>query len=412
MIPHDLAAEAALIGDLINLPGRIEETAAKVAPSDFYKPEHGRVFAAIVRLHDQGEKVTAVSLVDELRREGSADSDTPNVVMNLVGQGSGGYRRYADIVIGHALRRKVIAAASGLLEAAQSGKGDATSLLEDAAAAFAAIDVPNTDLPGDFHDFDHFLDRGVEHRAPWVIPGLLRQDWRAIIVAAEGAGKSVVLRSFALMAAQGIHPFNQADIDRVRTLLVDLENPDDAIVQSCSPIREQTRRMGRYQPGRAWLWHRPGGINIRNRADRATFDAILSACKPDLVCMGPLYKLYRRNPNETDEQAAEGCQQALDDLRTRHRFALFMEHHAPKGHLGTRDMTPYGSSYWLRWPEVGIGMEPSKAEPGWLDLKRWRGDRLPSSWPERIQRDPQRMWPWVGKWPAGQRYDDYLEETA
>jgi hypothetical protein len=391
-IPHDLDAEQALLGDLLALPNRISEVAATVAASDFYKPQHGYVYAAILDLSDAGQRVDAYTVVDQMRRSGTATDDTARFVGELASAGAGGYRRYAEIVAGHALRRKVLSACAELVDEARRGVGDAADLLDKARDLLAGIDVPAGDLPADFHDFDTWLDRGIESRSPWVIPGLLRQDWRAILVAGEGVGKSVVLRSFALMAAQGVHPFAHTKFDRARTLLVDLENPDDALAASCAPIREQARRIGVYEPGRAWLWHRPGGINIRSRSDRATFDAILTAAKPDLVCMGPLYKLYRRNGSESDEQAAEACQQALDDLRTRHKFALLMEHHAPKGLAGNRDMTPYGSSYWLRWPEIGIGLVP---EDGKLMLKRWRGDRLPTSWPEWIARD--HGWPWRGR---------------
>jgi hypothetical protein len=404
--PNDLDAERALLGDLLGLPDRVAEVADRLTPEDFFHVAHGRVYAAIRTLHDHGERVDPYTTVDQMRRDGTF-GDPRELVAGLMLCGSGAYRRYTDIVVGHAIRRKVIAAAAELIEAAGSSKGDAAGLLDEAHSLFGRIDVPAEHLPVDFYDFDTFLDRGVEHRAPWVVPGMLRRDWRAIVVAGEGVGKSMILRSFALMAAAGVHPFAHAEVRKTRTLLVDLENPDDALVSSCAPIRERARRIGRHEPGRAWLWHRPGGINIRTRADRATFDAILTACKPELVCVGPLYKLYRRDRNESDEQAAEACQQSLDDLRTRHRFALFMEHHAPKGQPGARDMTPYGSSYWLRWPELGFGLEAS--EQG-LRLKRWRGDRLPSNWPVTITRDI--TWPWVGTWQAGTRFDDGLDEGA
>jgi hypothetical protein len=400
--PCDLDAERALLGDLLTLPHRIAEIRDRVAASDFINPDHAAVFGAVQGLHDTGQKVDVYTVAAELR--GVVD-DPKSLLLGLSKHGAGGFKRYADIVVGHSVRRKVIAVCGEVYEWARADVGDPLDLLDRARGLFSTIDTPTADLPGDFYGFDEFLDRGVEARSPWVVQGLLRRDWRALLVAGEGAGKSVIQRSFALMCASGVHPFAHVEIPKVRTLLVDLENPDDAILGSCLPIREQARRIGRYEPGRAWLWHRPGGINIRSRGDRSTFDAILTAAQPELVCVGPLYKLYRRERNETDEQAAEACQQALDDLRTRHRFGLLVEHHAPKGHAGVREMTPYGSSYWLRWPELGFGLVP---ENGRLMLKRWRGDRLPSAWPESICRDDAGPWPFVGTWPRGSRYDDHV----
>src|SRR5690606_19978943 len=108
-----------------------------------------------------------------------------------------------------------------------------------------------------------------------------------------------------------------------------LENPDDAITGSCRKIRA-TIDQDDYEPGRAWIWHRPGGFDLRSRALRAEFEANLALVRPDLVCLGPLYKAYQRKANEQDEQASAEVQATLDDLRTRYGFALLLEHHAPQ----------------------------------------------------------------------------------
>ena len=185
-----------------------------------------------------------------------------------------------------------------------------------------------------------------------------------MIVAPEGVGKSFVLRAFAIGAASGVHPFGVPGVfEPVRTLLVDLENPPDAIDESCEPIKAQARRLGDYEPQRMHLWHRPGGIDIRRRADRAAFEAVLSHARPDVVCLGPLYKVFHRTKGEDSEIAAEEVQQILDDLRTRFSFALVMEHHAPKG-MGAahRELAPFGSQRWMAWPELGVTLAP---ENGW-----------------------------------------------
>ena len=108
----------------------------------------------------------------------------------------------------------------------------------------------------------------------------------------------------------------------------------------------------------------------------------------------------RRRPGESYEDAAEGVQQVLDDLRTRFGFALVLEHHAPKGEGSSREMAPFGSQRWLAWPELGLGLRSEK--DGSLRVERFRGDRMASSWPDKLERGGN-AWPFVGVWRQGLR---------
>ena len=226
-----------------------------------------------------------------------------------------------------------------------------------------------------------------------------------MVVAPEGVGKSVASRQVAIAAAHGVHPFAHSAIPPVRTLIVDLENPDDAIADTCKPITEKARSAGSYDSQRAWLWRRPDGINLRARRDRAAFSKILDLVQPDLVCLGPMYKAYRATARENDELAAGEVQDVLDDLRTRYGFALLLEHHAPKGSgLTGRDLVPHGSALWLRWPELGIKLIPGDGDQTprtSLSLGRFRLDRMRNSWPDRIDRGGTGRWPWIGYWANG-----------
>ncbi len=151
----------------------------------------------------------------------------------------------------------------------------------------------------------------------------------------------------------------------------------------------------------AHLWTRPGGIDLRARKDRNEFVAVLNRTRPDLVCLGPVYKSYRVKAKETDEQVAAEVQAILDDLRTRFEFALFIEHHAPHGDSSSRNVRPFGSSLWLRWPEFGLALRQNREMPKSLDVGRWRGDRVqPNGWPDRLDRQGHGF-PWVGWWRHG-----------
>lgn len=211
---------------------------------------------------------------------------------------------------------------------------------------------------------------------------------------------TTMARQIATAASSGIHPFMTSDpMEPIPTLMIDLENPADA-------INETGRRM-RAAAGTAWgrqrvsLWHRPGGINIRRRQDRGELEAILKRTRPALVTIGPLYKLYVTAARESDEQVAAEVQGILDDLRTRFDFALLLEHHAPKADGSQRPMSPYGSSLWLRWPELGLKLTPCPNGDGKPSKTRfkvgtWRDHRVRNRWPDRIEHG--QVWPWIGEW--------------
>lgn len=132
-------------------------------------------------------------------------------------------------------------------------------------------------------------------------------------------------------------------------------------------------------------WQELVRLDLLDSADRRRFDRMLDAARPDLVVLGPLYKLASGDP--TDERTARSVASVLDAARETHGFALLLEAHSPYGGNGaTRPTRPYGASLWSRWPEFGLYLGPTGA------LEHWRGARDERSWPKRLQRGG--VWPW------------------
>lgn len=405
VLPSNLQAEESLLGALMLSPKAIEDTIDLLTPDDFYKPAHAHIFDAVRQLHGAGQPADPVTLADYLRRRDLLDIvGGPAALVGLQAgtPATSNAPRYARIIEEHAVLRRVIKAASETMADAYELPDDVGEMVMAARERFNTLEVETTAfLPLGLSTLDDFLDRPEEEHEPWTIPGMLRRNWRVMIIAGEGAGKSVLLRQIAISAAAGLHPLTHRPCPPVRSLVVDIENPDEAIEEVCGPMRSTVEQLDDWDPDRCWLWRQSSGINLRSRRDRVEFEAVLRAARPDVVCIGPIYKAYLSRGKDDEENATRETISVLDDLRVRHSFGLIMEHHAPKGEAGhKRDLRPHGSVLWQRWPELGFTLVPTKESDGILRLGRFRGDRVKHSWPQKIDRTGG-AWPWGGTWPSG-----------
>ena len=104
--------------------------------------------------------------------------------------------------------------------------------------------------------------------------------------------------------------------------------------------------------------------------------------------MGPLYKAYIDPGGRTSDAIAVEIARYLDSLRVTYKCAMWFEHHAPLGTtMATRDLRPFGSSVWSRWPEFGISMSPvPTGAPFTYEVRHFRGARDQRKWPTLLRR--------------------------
>jgi 5S rRNA maturation endonuclease (ribonuclease M5) len=264
------------------------------------------------------------------------------------------------------------------------------------------------DLAPDLWEFLAVADEARD----WVVPGLLERGDRLVWTGFEGLGKSMFIRQLAVTVSAGMHPFTFENITPQRVLLIDCENSERQSRRKFRPLADASVRVGRRVPdGALRLIHRPEGIDLTRADDRAWLLERVTAHQPDLLMVGPFYRLHAANINE--ETAARTTVAALDMARTAVDCALVVEAHAGHGEHGAkRSVRPLGSSLLLRWPEFGYGIapdgEPVEGKQMRVKVLPWRGDRDERAWPGELEwGDP---WPWKPAVPKAVR--ELLERRA
>jgi replicative DNA helicase len=134
--PHNLNAEESLLGALLlsrDVVDQISELGVLV--EHFYKPSHQHIYAAIRGLTFGGHPVDAVTVADELRRNGLLDEiGGPQTLLELQNAtpAISNASRYAKIVQDTAMLRKLIGVASEIAEIAFLEPDDVTKALDEA----------------------------------------------------------------------------------------------------------------------------------------------------------------------------------------------------------------------------------------------------------------------------------------
>ena len=238
----------------------------------------------------------------------------------------------------------------------------------------------------------------------FVIDGTLARRERLVLVGLEGSGKSELCRQIAVCTAAGLHPFRGTRMEGRRVLFIDAENHPNQTVDSwanlvglcaahASPVEEgmltvlqewdAEHDMTR-DAGRAWLRERVYGY------------------RPDLVILGPLTNLVFKDLS--DYETVHRLRQTINSIRDVCGSAIIMEHHAPLRGGGdkVREVRPYGSGLFLKWPDFGYSMTPTD-ETGTYEWRRTRGDRVRGRhWPDCIREgNPSTMeFPWMEAEPV------------
>jgi hypothetical protein len=398
---YDTMAERALIASALHDFNAAAGAFLSVPPSAYFVPKHEVLTAVMRDMAAKRQTIEAVTVVSEIMDRGLI-TKVPATYVHKILAGfwqTDNAMEYASRVLELYGRRFLTIGLARHLQALdadwETGEetttvadtiGQVRTILDEALkyAAGASMAAPVT--------LAEFLEQ--EDTYNWLIPGLMERGDRLVLTGEEGFGKSEMTYQMAMCLAGGVHPFLGEVFEEKRVLMIDCENS-----------RQQTRRRTRRiraavdqvrvdcgAPAVTWeknlfLEHRMSGLDLTDGADQAWLENLIAEVGPDLVSVGPLYKLHKGDINSGE--LARKMLDVIDQLRERHGFAFMSEAHPAKseGSDGKRKMAPEGSSLFMRWPEFGFGMRRNKEDPqGTADVISWRGQREERDWPATLVR--------------------------
>lgn len=387
-------AERAVIGAIL-LDFRAYRFAAEVvAAEDFAALQFEQVFAGIGQMIAGRQPVDVITVGGKLAEWGVKGLTAADLHM-LVEQTphAGSVASYAAQVHSEAVRRAIRVAGQHALQGADSTEFVPGEVLARTIAEFQQIrsttagdNLAAKTLREVFAEVDEY---------DWVIPSLLERRDRLILTGAEGAGKSTFVRQLAILSASGVHPTTFEPIDPVRVLVVDAENSEQQWRRAARGIAFMAGRRGSANPADTVNLSCAPRLDLTRDAHLGQVHRLIDQCEPDVLFIGPLYRLTPRAINSDDDAAP--LLAALDTIRDR-GVALVMEAHA--GHAvgfgGERDLRPRGSAALMGWPEFGMGIRADREDPDLMfNVVRWRGDRDKRDWPRKMRRGVEGEFPWV-----------------
>ena len=207
--PRDEGAEKMVLGSIISSRPAADDVAPLVEAGDFHIEQHGRIFEAVMALHNAGSPVDVITVADELNKAGDLQrcgghAYLHELVAAVASPSSASF--YAQIVTEKATLRRLESAGARIVNAAQS---EATL---DEVSSFAQSIVLDAIGVGGLDDTDGVDEalESLEHRrfveTPWEDMNSMLAGWTPghlyVVGARPAIGKTKFGTNVALDAAR------------------------------------------------------------------------------------------------------------------------------------------------------------------------------------------------------------------
>ncbi len=218
--PQDIAAEQSVLGAMLLSKDAIADVVETIRETDFYRPAHATIFAAVLDLYGRGEPADAVTIAAELARTGDLArvGGAPHLhtlVASVPTAANADF--YARIVRERAILRRLVEAGTRITQLAYAGEGDVDGIVDRAQAAVYDVTDKRTSedylplreiMPGTLEEIEAIANRGgsmtgvptgfgdLDARMNGMHPGQM-----VVVAARPGVGKSTIGLDFARSAS-------------------------------------------------------------------------------------------------------------------------------------------------------------------------------------------------------------------
>jgi hypothetical protein len=341
--PQNVETEKSVLGAMMLDKSAIYQVVPMLHGSDFYKVSHEQVWNAIIKLHADGKPVDEMTVAAALDPTHLEKMGGPLYLHSLTESVTvtANVTYHAAAIKDLSGRRKLLDELRRAGQDVHQSPDPIEAILGRHEARLSSVPTSIPDQMSNVMTLDEFVDQDLPAN-DWVIPGLMCRGDRLVLTGMEGLGKTVLMRQIAICAAAGVHPFTWADVPPMTVLFVDAENPASIMVKSFGQMRDAMRRnRGGVDEKRLWIERKPAGLNLGQAKDRLWLQRQVQLINPDLLCIGPAYKLFQGRTGEKDEDLARQVTAALDSVRDIVNCALIVEHHTGHATPGQkRDVRP------------------------------------------------------------------------
>jgi DnaB-like helicase N terminal domain/AAA domain len=243
--PCDLDAEASLLGAAILKPDAVDILIDRTRVDDFYKPAHQHIAAAIHSMAGQHVPVDAVTLADELRRDGLLETIGGHQFLNelvIATPAVSNAGRYAQIVAETGTLRRLIGAGTDISELGYSSWTATGEAIDRARSMIDRLGASNGStgllLPDPVDWFELFAR---EPQDEWLVDGFWPAGRQLHVHAMKKTGKSLIALWIAVCLSIGRDPFTGEPRSPITVTYLDHEMTAEDLV-------ERTEAMG-FSPG-------------------------------------------------------------------------------------------------------------------------------------------------------------------
>lgn len=138
--PHNEEAEQSVLGAILINKDSIGLVSERIKPLDFYNDINGKIFEAMLLLHDEGKPIDILTLTKKLKKQ-KADKLEPSYLTELLNvvPTAANIEHYADIVAEDSTKRSLISLGTEIVEMGFMEEKGAEELLDKTEASVFAI---------------------------------------------------------------------------------------------------------------------------------------------------------------------------------------------------------------------------------------------------------------------------------